>query len=63
MKKIALIDTLNSTVHVFTYNPNVWNDAEEFLFDNEELEHLKISPSNCQWMEVGTDENINIEIH
>jgi len=52
--KIIILDFATAEVHIYDYDTNVWEDAEEFL------EELKFSSNECQWMIV---EKLKLEIH
>jgi len=58
--KLVVLDNVTEQVHVFTYDENTCT-AEEFLFENEEMEEYNFSDSNIQWMT--TTEKLSINIH
>lgn len=57
MKKIIILDTTDSSVHVYNYDENIYEDGEHFLKENEqEFPHTL----DCMWM---VTDDLNIQIH
>ena len=53
--KIIILDFETSSVLVYSYDNNVWEDSEEFI----ESEEIGLNSNNCQWMIVN---ELNIKI-
>ena len=60
MKKIIILDFSTAEVHVFPYDVNVWENAEDFFIGLAETTGHYFTESNCQWMIV---DELNIQIH
>ena len=53
-------------VHVFIYDPNVWESGEHFLTEHFSEEGQPFKESQCQWMIVDlekTEDRLPIYIH
>ena len=46
--KIIILDFSTAEVHVFSYDENVWNDGEDFLYDITENGDQSFTETNCQ---------------
>lgn len=46
MKKIIILDFESGEVLVYTYDSNIWGDAEDFMSSEE----IDLNTNMCQWM-------------
>lgn len=64
MKKIIILDNSIGEIHVFSYDENIWEDAEHFLSENYNNEEEIFRESQCSWLITEKeDEPISITIH
>ena len=64
--KIVIMDFATSEVHIFSYNPNIWESGEHFLTEHFSEEGQPFKESECQWMIIGlekTEDRLPIYIH
>lgn len=57
IQKIIILDFATGKVYVCDYDPNCYEDAQDFI--SEDPHQLGIKESNCQYMVV---DSLNIEI-
>ncbi len=55
MSKIIILDFTFAETHIFNYDENIWENAEEFIAN-----HTDLDISNCNWMIV---KELNLKIH
>ena len=64
--KIVIMDFATSEVHIFSYNPNIWESGEDFLIAHFSEQGETFKESQCQWMIVDlekTEDRLPIYIH
>lgn len=59
MKKIIILNFEIGEVHVFNFDENIWESAEDF-FTSEECEEFDLREEHCHYMVV---DELNIQIH
>ena len=65
-QRIIIMDFATCEVHVFIYDPNVWESGEHFLIEHFSEEGQPFKESQCQWMIVGLEsstKSLPIYIH
>jgi hypothetical protein len=64
MQKIIIMDFSVGEVHIFSYDPNVWENGEHFLTEHFSEQGTTFKEQNCQWMIVTIgEEPLPIYIH
>jgi hypothetical protein len=48
--KIVILDFATCEVHIFPYDPNVWEDGEHFLIEHYSEHGNTFKESQCEWM-------------
>lgn len=64
--KIVIMDFATSEVHIFSYDPNIWESGEHFLTEHFSEEGQPFKESECQWMIIGLEsstKSLPIYIH
>ena len=64
--KIIIMDFATCEVHVFIYDPNIWESGEDFLIAHFSEQGETFKESQCQWMIVDlekTEDRLPIYIH
>ena len=65
-QRIVIMDFATSEVHIFSYDPNVWESGEHFLIAHFSEQGNTFKESQCQWMIVDlekTEDRLPIYIH
>ena len=65
-QRIIIMDFATCEVHIFSYNPNIWESGEHFLTEHFSEEGQPFKESQCQWMIVDlekTEDRLPIYIH
>ena len=65
-QKIIIMDFATSEVHIFSYDPNIWESGEAFLVKHYSEYGQTFKESQCQWMIVDlekTEERLPLYIH
>ena len=65
-QRIIIMDFATCEVHVFIYDPNIWESGEHFLTEHFSEEGQPFKESECQWMIVDlekTEDRLPIYIH
>ena len=65
-QRIVIMDFATSEVHIFSYDPNVWESGEHFLTEHFSEQGETFKESQCQWMIVDlekTEDRLPIYIH
>ena len=55
------MDFATSEVHIFSYDPNVWESGEHFLTKHFSEEGQPFKESKCQWMIIDLENNFIAE--
>jgi hypothetical protein len=50
MNKIVIMDFSTGEVHIFDYDPKVWESGEEFLIQQHSEHGSTFKESQCEWM-------------
>lgn len=58
MQKIIILDFVSGKTHIFTYDPNIWMDGEEFINTKYDEVEIDATANDCQWMIVNGPLNI-----
>ena len=65
-QKIIIMDFASCEVHIFSYDPQVWESGEAFVIDHYSEYGQTFKESQCQWMIVDlhkTEERLPLYIH
>ena len=65
-QRIIIMDFATCEVHVFIYDPNIWESEEAFLIAHFSEQGETFKESQCQWMIVDlekTEGRLPIYIH
>ena len=65
-QRIIIMDFATCEVHIFSYNPNIWESEEAFLIAHFSEQGETFKESQCQWMIVDlekTEDRLPIYIH
>ena len=65
-QRIIIMDFATCEVHVFIYDPNIWESGEAFLTEHFSEEGQPFKESECQWMIIDlekTEGRLPIYIH
>lgn len=65
-QRIIIMDFATCEVHVFIYDPNIWESGEAFVINHYSEYGQTFKESQCQWMLVDlekTEERLPIYIH
>ena len=65
-QRIIIMDFATCEVHVFIYDPNIWESGEAFLTAHFSEQGETFKESQCQWMIVDlekTEDRLPIYIH
>ena len=64
--KIVILDFATCEVHIFPYDPNIWEDGEHFLTEHHSEHGTGFKPGECNWLIVDlskTEERLPLFIH
>ena len=65
-QRIIIMDFATCEVHVFIYDPNIWESGEAFLIAHFSEQGNTFKESQCQWMIIDlekTEDRLPIYIH